>query len=208
MVKLFLSLVIMFSFSVASNEMGTKKGSCILSQDGDVVVNWEAYKTPAKIGVSGIFDKVTYRAVAPQGDNFRDILVGSSVVIDTTSVNSNHEGRDELLVKSFFTQMNDAQIKAKIVDIKSDKRMRGKPKTGELSVEITMNGVSKIVPMKYIFDNGDFNAKGSIDIIDFSANKALIAINKACYDLHEGKTWSDVGISFSTKIKFELCNVE
>lgn len=206
MVKLFLSLVVMFSLSVASGEMGAQKGSCILSQDGGVVVSWEAYKTPAKVGVGGIFDKVTYTAVAPKGDNFREILVGSSVVIETASVNSKHEGRDELLAKSFFALMSDAQIKAKIVDIKTDKRMRGKPKTGELSVEISMNGVTKTVPMKYVFDNGDFNAKGSIDLIDFSANAALEGINKACYDLHEGKTWSDVAISFSTKIKFELCN--
>ncbi|EQB40721.1 hypothetical protein M947_00280 [Sulfurimonas hongkongensis] len=206
MIKLFLSLVLAVSVSLAAGEMGTKKGSCILSQDGSVSVSWEAYKTPKKVGVGGVFDRVTYTAVAPEGNNFREILVGSSVVIETASVNSKHESRDETLVKFFFKQMNDSVIKAKIVDIKSDKRMRGKPKTGEMSVEITMNGVTKVVAMKYIFDKGDLSAKGSIDLLDFSANSALSSINKACYDLHEGKTWSDVGIGFSTKIKFALCN--
>ena len=206
MIKLFLSLVLAFSTSLASGEMGTNKGSCILSQDGNVSVSWEAYKTPRKVGVGGIFDNVTYTAVAPEGNNFREILVGSSVVIETSSVNSKDSGRDELLVKFFFKQMNESVIKAKIVNIKSDKRMRGKPKTGEMSVEILMNGVTKIIPMKYVFDNGDLSAKGSIDLLDFSAKKALSTISEACFDLHEGKTWSDVSIGFSTKIKFELCN--
>ncbi len=188
--------------------MGTKKGSCILSQDGSVSVSFKAYKTPAKVGVGGVFDSVDYKAIAPEGNNFREILVGSTVVIDTTSVNSKNEGRDKTLVKSFFKQMNDSVIKAKIVDIKSDKRMRGKPKTGVMSVAITMNGVTKNVPMSYIFDNGDLSATGNIDILDFSASKALNAINKACYDLHDGKTWSDVEIGFKTKIKFALCNTK
>ncbi|MDD2448545.1 MAG: YceI family protein [Sulfurimonas sp.] len=208
MIKLFLSLVLAFSVSLAAGEMGKTKGSCILSQEGNVVVNWESYKTPKKVGVGGSFDKVTYTAAAAEGNNFREILVGSSVVIETPSVNSKHESRDETLVKFFFNQMKDTVIKAKIVDIKSDKRMKGKPKTGEMSVEITMNGVTKVVPMKYVFDKGDLSAKGSIDLLDFSASKALSSINEACYDLHEGKTWSDVGISFSTKIKFDLCNTK
>ena len=205
MIKLFLSLFLIATLSSAE-EMGTKKGSCILSQDGSVSVSWMAYKTPAKAGVGGMFDSVKYKAIAPEGNNFREILVGSSVVIDTSSVNSNHESRDATLVKFFFKQMNDSKIKAKIVDIKSDKRMRGKPKTGVMSVAITMNGVTKKVPMSYVFDNGDLSASGHIDILDFSASKALGSINKACYDLHDGKTWSDVAIGFSTKIKFALCN--
>lgn len=208
MVKLFLSLVLAFSVSLASGEMGTKKGSCILSQDGGVSVSWEAYKTPQKVGVGGVFDKVTYTAIVAEGNNFNEILVGSSVIIETSSVNTKHESRDKTLVDFFFKQMNNPQIKAKIVDIKSDKRMRGKPKTGEMSVEITMNGTTKTVPMKYIFDNGDLSAKGNIDLLDFSANKALDAISKACYDLHEGKTWSDISIGFATKIKFALCNTD
>jgi hypothetical protein len=205
MIKLFLSLFLIATLSSAE-EMGTKKGSCILSQDGSVSVSWMAYKTPAKAGVGGMFDSVKYKAIAPEGNNFREILVGSSVVIDTSSVNSNHESRDATLVKFFFKQMNDSKIKAKIVDIKSDKRMRGKPKTGVMSVAVTMNGATKKVPMSYVFDNGDLSASGHIDILDFSASKALSSINKACYDLHDGKTWSDVAIGFKTKIKFALCN--
>jgi len=207
MVKFFISLFLLATLSSAE-EMGTKGGSCILSQDGSVSVSWKAYKTPAKLGVGGIFDNVKYTAVAPKGNNFREILVGSSVVIDTSSVNSKNSGRDDKLVKFFFEQMSSKNITAKIVDIKSNKRERGKPKTGVMSVAVTMNGVTKNVPMNYIFNKGDLSASGNIDILDFSASKALSAINKACYDLHEGKTWSDVSIGFQTNIKFELCHTK
>jgi hypothetical protein len=104
--------------------------------------------------------------------------------------------------------MSSKNITAKIVDIKADKRVRGKPKTGVMSVAVTMNGITKNVPMNYTFNKGDLSATGNIDILDFSANKALSSINKACFDLHEGKTWSDVAIGFATNIKFELCNTK
>ncbi|WP_373003848.1 YceI family protein [Sulfurimonas sp.] len=207
MMKFLIALVLVATMSYAE-EMGTKGGSCILSQDGKVNVSWKAYKTPAKVGVGGIFDSVKYTAVAPKGNNFREILVGSSVVIDTASVNSKNSGRDVKLVQFFFEQMSSKNITAKIVDIKSNKRERGKPKTGVMSVAVTMNGVTKNVPMEYIFNKGDLSATGNIDLLDFSASKALSSINKACFDLHEGKTWSDVTIGFQTNIKFELCHAK
>ncbi|WP_324172835.1 YceI family protein [Sulfurimonas sp.] len=207
MIKFFISLFLVASLSSAE-EMGTKGGSCILSQDGPVSVSWKAYKTPAKLSVGGTFDSVKYTANAPKGNNFREILVGSSVIIDTASVNSKNNDRNVKLVKFFFEKMSSKNITAKIVDIKSDKRIRGKAKTGVMSVAVTMNGVTKNVPMKYVFNNGDFNAIGSIDLLDFSASKALSSINKACFDLHKGKTWSDVTIGFQTNIKFELCNTK
>ncbi len=205
MIKFFMSLFLVATLSSAA-EMGTKPGSCILSQDGTVSVSWKAYKTPAKLGVGGVFNSVKYTAVAPKGNNFREILVGSSVVIDTASVNSKNAPRDVKLVKFFFEQMSSKNITAKIVDIKSNKRIRGKPKTGEMSVAVTMNGVTRNVPMTYMFNKGDFSATGNIDLVDFSASKALSSINKACFDLHKGKTWSDVTIGFKTNIKFDLCN--
>lgn len=191
-----------------AEEMGTKGGSCILSQDGQVNVSWKAYKTPEKVGVGGIFDSVKYTAVAPKGNNFREILVGSSVMIDTASVNSKNSDRDVKLVKFFFDQMSSRNIKAEIVDIKSNKRIKGQPKTGVMSVAVTMNGITKNVAMPYIFNEGDLSASGNIDLLDFSASKALSSINEACFDLHKGKTWSDVTIGFQTNIKFELCHAK
>ena len=204
--KIILAFLVMFG--LVTNSMAAQKSGCILAQKGKVTAAWMAYKTPLKKGVSGVFDSVKYTAVAAKGKNFREILVGSSVVIDTTSVNSKNKGRDAKLVKFFFKQMNSTTINAKIVDIKADKRIKGKPRTGVVTLDITMNGVRKKVPMKYTFADSVFAAKGVIDVFDFSANIALASINKACFDLHQGKTWNDVTIAFTTHIEATLCHAK
>lgn len=199
------ALMVLFA---ASGAIASQKSGCELAQVGAVEVSWTGYKTPSKVGVGGVFDSVAYTPVAKSGENFRSILVGSSVVIDTSSVNSKHEDRDGKLAKFFFGMMSEKNIHAKIVDIKADERVKDAPRTGVVDVEIEMNGVKKTVPMTYSFSDDIFEAKGTIDILDFSAGDALSSINKACFDLHEGKTWSEAGIAFKTKIEAILCNVK
>jgi len=206
MKKIVLAFLVMFGLVTSS--MAAQKSGCILAQKGNVTAAWMAYKTPAKKGVSGVFDSVKYSAIAAEGKNFREILVGSSVMIDTTSVNSKNKGRDAKLVKFFFAQMNSSTINAKIVNIKADKKIKDKPRTGVVTLDITMNNITKRVPMKYTFSDSVFSAKGVIDVFDFSANIALASINKACFDAHQGKTWSDVTIAFTTHIEAILCNVK
>ncbi len=200
-IKLFFSLFVMLSLVASSHA----KSGCDLSQTGDVKVSWKAYKMPLKVGVGGVFDKVKYISVAPVGPNFRSILVGSKVKIDTSSVNSKNSARDDKLTQFFFEQMSNKNIVAKIVDIKAKKVKKGHSKKGIVIVKITMNSKTKKVPMKYSYKKNIFKASGVIDILDFGASKALSQINKACYEPHQGKTWSDVNIEFSTKIKVTLC---
>lgn len=206
MKKIILSVLLVLSVAASAN--ASQKTGCVLAQKGKVSVNWEAYKTESKIGVGGVFDSVKYTPFAKEGKNFRTILVGSKVDIDTNSVNSKNAGRDDKLVKFFFNMMSSNNIEAKIVDIKADKKIKNAPRTGVVTIDVKMNGVAKTVPMKYSFSDGIFSATGVIDILDFSASKALFSINKACFDLHKGKTWSDVKIGFSTKIEAILCNVK
>lgn len=206
MIKIILSIFIAVSLAY-SEEAGIKDSSCVLSQDGEIKVSFKAYKTPSKIGVGGVFDSVDFKAVSTKGKNFHEIFVGSSVVIDTSSVNSNNKGRDEKLVNFFFNQMSEKSIKAKIVDVKPNAKVKEEPYTGVFITDISMNGIIKKVPMKYSFDAGKLVATGVIDILDFSAAKALTSINKACFDLHKGKTWSDVTIGFTTNVK-AVCNTK
>jgi len=207
MVKIFFSLMLLIASANALEEMGIKgSGGCVLTQNNKIEVGFTAYKTPLKIGVGGTFDKVLYKANKVSGGNFRDLFVGSSVVIDTNSVNSHNKGRDAKLVKFFFDNMSVKTITAKIVDYQPAKRYIGKPKTGTFMVKISMNGVTKTVPMRYSYFKGKMQAEGVIDLFDFSASKSLQAINKACYKLHQGKTWNDVTISFTTEVKASLCH--
>lgn len=200
-------VVSLFLFlSVALGVSADQKTGCILAQKGALEVSWTGYKTDDKIAVGGTFNKVVYTPVAPQGSNFRSILVGSSVTIDTASVNSKNGARDEKLAKFFFGMMSDKNIYAKIVDIRAHKKVRDAPRMGVVKVDITMNGITKNIFMTYTFKDGIFEAKGKIDILDFGADNALASINKACFDLHKGKTWSEAEVGFKTKIEAILCH--
>jgi hypothetical protein len=196
MIKVILSAILVLSALQAS--ASDNDGACKLSQEGDVNVMWTAYKTPEKVGVGGTFKEIGYRAASPKGKDLSAIFVGSTINIDTKSVNTKNSGRDKTLVNFFFDQMQSRTIKATLIAMEPNAADMGK--TGTCSVEIRMNGVNKIVPMNYVYDADTFKADGVIDILDFSASKALTSISKACYDLHKGKTWSDVAISFSTAV--------
>jgi len=191
--------------SVSFATMSKANGSCTLSQVGAVDVSWTAYKTPAKLGVGGTFNQVTFKAAAPSGTNFKQIFVGATLLIQTDSVNSNNSARDAKLVQFFFDKMVSKTIEGKIIGYTAGAREKGKPKTGVFTVAITMNKVTKNIPMNFSYFEGVLEVSGVIDVFDFKAQEALNAINKACFELHKGKTWSDVSIGFKTQIK-AVCN--
>ncbi len=201
MKKVLLSLLTLFSISHAAT-------GCVLVQPSDINVTWKAYKTLGKIGVGGQFTSVKYTPAALEGKNFKELFVGSTVTIDATKINTGNSSRDDTLVRMFFKKLKSSTIEAKIIAIKSDKHVRGKPRTGIMDAMITMNEKTLSIPMKFHYKKGHLTATGTIDLFDFAASDALASINKSCYDLHSGKTWSDVSIGFSTTIEATLCNVE
>ena len=201
MKKLFYALVILATFAYA-------KTGCVLVQSGKLDVTWKAFKTPEKIGVGGKFTKVNFKPAAKEGKNFRSLLVGSTVSIDTTQIDSGNQGRDVKLLKFFFGKLEKSTIEGKITDIKADPYIKGKPRTGKITVMLDMNGKDVETVMNYHYFEERFSAKGSIDLAAFAALDALSSINQACYDLHKGKTWADVEIGFETDIKATLCHVE
>lgn len=198
--KILLALALLYTIGNA--------GGCLLTQPKEMNVNWKAYKTLGKIGVGGKFTAVNYAPAALEGKNFRELLVGSKVTINTGKIDTSNPERDKTLVTFFFDKMVGGKIDAVIKDIKADERIKGKPRTGIVSVMITMNEKSLIIPMKYHYEKEHFKAEGTIDLGDFDALPALASINKSCYDLHSGKTWQDVTIGFNTTITATLCDVE
>jgi polyisoprenoid-binding protein YceI len=151
-------------------------------------VTWKAFKTYEKIGVGGTFDHVIFSPRSAKSSE--EFLVGSNITINTTTVNSGNAGRDATLVASFFKAQNVDSITAKILSVKDSKAQ----------VEITMNGVTKQIPMSYTIQNGNIAGKGVIDLSDFAMLKSLQSINKTCFDLHGGKTWQDVEIGFEIPV--------
>ena len=202
MKKILFLLFSFYSFSYAVT-------GCVLVQSPDMNITWKAYKTLGKIGVGGQFTAVNYVPNKLEGKNFKELLVGSKVSIDISQITTGNPTRDITLAKYFFNTLKGKTIEAKIVSIqKTDKHEKGKPRTGTVSVEMTMNKKTLTIPLAYHYSKEHFKATGVIDIFDFDAKQALESINKSCYDLHKGKTWSDVSIGFSTIIKATLCHVE
>ncbi|MGC9351785.1 MAG: YceI family protein [Sulfurovum sp.] len=152
---------------------------------GSVEVGFTAFKTPAKVGVSGSFNTVEI-AGQKSAESVEAMLNGLSVKIHTKSVNSGNEERDKKLVNDFFHIQFTHAIEAKIVSVKPD----------ALEAEITMNNKRVTVPMVYQVKENSVIAKGYIDLGDFDMLPSLKGINKACYDLHAGKTWQDVEVGF------------
>jgi polyisoprenoid-binding protein YceI len=194
---------ILLAFSILYS-MGYADG-CLLTQPKEIDISWRAYKTLGKIGVEGKFTSVHYTPAALEGKNFKSLFVGSKVTIDTGKIDTGKPDRDVKLVQFFFNRMSDSTIRGTIQSIKADPRIKGKPRTGIVTVMITMNGKSLPIPMRYLYEKEDFDAEGTIDLSDFNALPALSSINKSCYELHKGKTWRDVTISFHTTVTASLC---
>jgi len=194
--------------AVATAYSLAQAGGCLLTQTDTLNVNWKAYKTLGKIGVGGKFTDVSYSPNRLEGKNFRELLVGSKVSIDVRKIDTKNPARDETLVKFFFNKLADSQVEGTITDIKAFKKVKGKPRRGVVTISLTFNKKTLSIPMRYIYKDNKFKARGAIDLADFGATKALASINKSCFDLHKGKTWSDVTIGFSTIIKASLCDVK
>jgi len=163
-----------------------------LTQTDKASVTWTAFKTLAKVGVSGDFTSIAYKPAYKQNKDLSSLMVGSKIVIDSTKIDTKNPARDTTISEMFFKKLPSAIITGKIVSLDEKK--------STMAIELQMGGITKIIPMKYELNNNTFKANGVIDILDFNGANALASISKSCYDLHEGKTWNDVGIQFQTTI--------
>ncbi|WP_151900288.1 YceI family protein [Sulfurimonas hydrogeniphila] len=155
----------------------------------NTTVKFTAFKTYAKKGVSGVFDKI--RVKTQKADTVTTLLRNATAEIETSSVNSGNKGRDAKLVAQFFNVQDVKRIKAKIIDVTKN----------TLILQLNMNNKTLNIPMSYSIANNTVNAKGTIDLADFMMLQSLKSINKACYALHQGKTWQDVNIYFTMQYK-------
>lgn len=187
---LFITLLITSIISsISFSSVSFAKDCEYVVNKNDVQVNWTAFKTPSKVGVGGQFRDLGISDTL-KGKGLKELFNTTKFNIDSASTYTRNSGRDAKIVKYFFQPM-----------------MGGLDITGgfeyvnesTLDLRIKMNGVEQKVPLKITDKDSTITAKGIIDVYDFSLKKSLMGINKACFDLHQGKTWNDVEIGFTLK---------
>lgn len=173
-------------------------GSSAIAGDCEVEsfsVDWTAFKTPSKVGVKGTFTRPGLETRQKKDVCLMSFLPTTTVHIDTSSVKTDSTERDANIINAFFKNLTGEYIDAIIKRVDLEKK--------ELSVEITMNDITQTIFMPFSHDDKTFRAVGKIDVLNFSASDALKALNEVCYKQHEGKTWSDVEVAFTFKMKTE-----
>lgn len=185
-------LYVIFATFIASLSINAEE-KCVyfLDELKKAKTTWTAYKTPKKVGVNGTFTKISY--LAQESEDLKKFLQSAKIEIETASVDSGLKERDDKLLKFFFKLLKKSVIKGEITNVKDD----------TVLVLLSMNNVKKEVSLKYTLLNDVITLTGEIDILNWSMEKSLASINKACYQLHEKKTWSDVALKIEVPIKHE-----
>jgi len=153
MKKILMVLFMLCSFVYADKK--APKAGCILAQDGQVSVNWSDKKSK-----NGSFKHVRYTAIKPEGVNFKEIFVGSTIQVDT----------------------NNQPIKLTIVGMKANPRVKPAPRTGTMKINVLANGINKDISMNYTYDKNVMKAKGNLNAlglesIDFETKIKAVLCN-------------------------------
>ncbi|MBE0423512.1 MAG: YceI family protein [Lutibacter sp.] len=162
------------------------------------IINWTAYKTTAKVPVKGQFSALTIENVK-NDSTILGALNGLKFKIPVTSLFTNDTIRDGKLKKFFFGAMENTSVIKGTVLLNNENTS---------TVELTMNGITRELPIAYIITDNRATIVGNMDLDNWQGKAALEALNVVCKDLHTGddgisKTWSDVKIEVIAVFKQE-----
>lgn len=162
------------------------------------IINWTAYKTTAKVPVKGQFSALTIENVK-NDSTILGALNGLKFKIPVNSLFTNDTLRDGKLKKFFFGAMENTSVIKGTVLLNNENTS---------TVELTMNGITRELPIAYIITDNRVTIVGNMDLDNWQAKAALEALNVVCKDLHTGddgitKTWSDVKIEVIAVFKQE-----
>ncbi|MCK5637572.1 MAG: YceI family protein [Flavobacteriaceae bacterium] len=196
---LFITLFIMFStFSckkeqkeVVEKEQNVTK---YIIDAKNTVINWTAYKTTEKIPVKGVFNKVEILNSSTAANPI-EVLKDIEFKIPVNSIFSKDSIRDYKLTTFLFgTMKNTSQIEGTI----------NLDNNGKGNASITMNGLTKNIPVTYEVHGNDIKINTTIELDNWQAQMAITALNEVCLEKHKAadgvsKTWSEVDISVVVK---------
>lgn len=176
--------------------------------------NFKFDKSTFKFGFTGYGAKEKTYAVS--GITFDEFTVnssdaklkGTSIAIKLASINSSADlnnglggewpesivtARNMNILNGFVFQLAEKEtVSAKVIAVDASK----------LDLEVALNGVTKTVAMTYKVNNGVLSAEGKIDVLDFNASEAFNNFSRMfSAAFHQGKSWSDVTLTFTVKIQ-------
>jgi len=192
------SLVLAFSiFTVACKKEVKKVEAQFSIEPKTVTVKWTGYKTTSKIPVNGEFKELQISNIK-EASTAVEAMNGTVFSIPVSSLFSDDEERDGKLKQLFFGVMDTTVSLTGTLNLNDN---------GTGNVNLSMNGVSKEIPITYVVSGQLVELEGTLDLInDYKAESAMESISKACFVLHTGpdgisKTWSEVGISAAVYLK-------
>lgn len=161
-------------------------------------INWIAYKTTSKIPVKGQFTKVNLTDQT-KSSTALEALNGLKFDIPVSSLFTKDSIRDGKLKEFFFGTMKNTSSITGVISMNNET-------SG--SVELTMNGISQVLPITYVISDQMVTMEAVMDLDNWQTQLAIEALNKACKELHSGddgipKTWSEVKIEVATYLKYE-----
>ena len=184
----------------STNEVEEKAQTCMYTYDHGVsTFEWTAYKTSAKVPVKGSFNEIEVSGET-SSDDLLALLESLSFTMNTSSVETNDESRNQKIAELFFGVMENTQeITGNVKSVDGE---------GNATIEVTMNGATQDVVGTYVLEDGLFAFTATIDVSAWNALEALASLNDVCKELHTGddgvsKTWSEVALSFSTQLKMD-----
>lgn len=151
-------------------------------------VKWTAYKTTDKVAVNGKFNTINITK-SKEGSSIEEAINGVHFSIPVSSIFSKDATRDSKLQEFFFNVMADTDMISGSFEINENKSV----------ANITMNGVSKSIPVDLKIDGQKVTFTNTLQLKDWNLDAALASLNKACFELHKGpdgvsKTWDEVQI--------------
>ena len=160
-------------------------------------VKWIAYKTTDKVAVKGNFDSIKITN-SKKAATVEEALNGILFSIPVSSIFSNEATRDSKLKQFFFAAMKNTEFISGTFDINEKGSF----------VNITMNGISKTIPIELIIEGQTASFSNTLNLNDWDLGNAIASLNKACFDLHKGpdgvsKTWDEVEIKAVIYLKVD-----
>ena len=161
-------------------------------------IHWTAYKTTDKVPVKGQFNKFNIENLK-KGASVKGVLNGLKFSIPVSSIFSKDSIRDGKLNTFFFDIMKNTKLITGTLNI-------GSENLG--TVDLTMNGIDKKMPVTYSLDNDIMTINAIMNLDNWQAQAALRTLNEACKALHTGadgiaKTWNEVDIVVIIPLKQE-----